>query len=98
MKDPKKVIENLIGAVTVGSLLKGYRLHHELTIEAMAKKIKVTKSELQKIESGKHRLTLKEVVAITKKIDAPKNVYARVWCEEEARAAGLNFDDLLIVI
>ncbi len=98
MKNPKKVLEKIIGQVTVGSLLRGYRINNELTLDEMAKKVKMTKPMLQKVESGKHRLTLKELVTITKKLDEPKNIYAKVWCEEEVRANGMEFEDLLKVI
>lgn len=98
MKDPKVVVEKIIGAVTVGSLLRGYRVNNELTLDQMATKLKMTKPMLQKVEAGKHRLTLKEVISITKKLDEPKNIYARVWCEDEARANGIDFEDLLHVI
>lgn len=98
LKNSKKIVEKLIGPVTVGSLLKGYRMTHEITLDGMSKKLKVTKPMLQKIESGKHHLTLKEVVSITKKLDEPKHVYARVWCEEQARLVGLDFEDLIKVI
>lgn len=98
MKNPKKVLEKIIGQVTVGSLLRGYRINNELTLDVMAKKVKMTKPMLQKVESGKHRLTLKELVTITKKLDEPKNIYAKVWCEEEVRANGMEFEDLLKVI
>lgn len=98
LKNSKKIVESLIGPVTVGSLLKGYRMTHELTLDQMSKKLKVTKPLLQRIESGKHHLTLKEVVTITKKLDEPKHVYARVWCEEQSRLVGIDFDDLIKVV
>lgn len=98
LKNSKKIVEKLIGPLTVGSLLKGYRMTHELTLDQMCKKLKLTKPLLQRIEAGKHHLTLKEVVAFTKKLDEPKYVYARVWCEEQARLVGLDFDDIIKVI
>ena len=98
MKNAKKVIEKIIGTVTVGSLLRGHRVNNEMTLDQMAKKLKMSKAMLQRVESGKHRLTLKEVVSITKKLDEPKNIYAKVWCEEEVRVNGLEFDDLLKLI
>lgn len=98
LRNSKKLVEKLIGPVTIGSLLKGYRVTHELTLDQMCIKIKVTKPLLQRIEAGRHHLTLKEVVTITKKLDEPKHVYARVWCEEQARLVGLDFDDIIKVI
>lgn len=98
MKNSEQVIEKIIGAVTVGSLLRKYRQNNEISLDKMASKLKMTKPMLQKIENGKHRLTLKEVLSITKKLDEPKNIYARVWCEEEVKANGIDFNDLLKVI
>lgn len=75
-------------------MIRGHRHSNEISIDQLAKILKLTKAELQKIESGKVRLPLKEVVSIAKKIDGPKNVFAKVWCEEELKAQGLSFDDL----
>lgn len=91
-------VEQIIGPVTVGTLIKSYRLHCELSLDELARKLKIPKPQLQKIESGKTRLPLKQVLLITKKLDEPPNVYAKVWCEEEVRAVGLNFDDLMKII
>lgn len=89
-----QAIENIIGKVTIGSLIKGYRHSNDLTLDELAKKLKISKAELQKIEAGRKKLSLKEVVSVTKKLDEPKNLYAKVWCEEEVRSVGLDFDDL----
>jgi hypothetical protein len=98
VKAPKKVVEAIYGQVTVGSLLRGYRHNNEVGLDDLAKTLKLPKADLQKIEAGKKRLTLKEVVAINRKLDEPVALYARVWCEEEVRAAGLEFDDVVNVI
>ena len=92
------MIEKLIGPVTIGHLLKTYRRNNELGLDELAKKLRISKTDLQKIESGKLHPPLKEVISFTKKLDEPPNIYAKVWCEEEVRRAGLNFDDLLKVI
>ncbi len=97
-KPSPKIVEQLIGPVTVGTLIKSYRRNNEITLDELARKLKITKPQLQKIESGKLRLPLKQVLLITKKLDEPPHVYAKVWCEDEVRAVGLNFDDLMQVI
>jgi transcriptional regulator with XRE-family HTH domain len=81
-KNAKNVVEEIIGVVTVGSLFRTYRHTHELTLEKLAKKLKITKLQL----------------SFSSKLDEPKIVYARVWCEEEVRAAGLDFEDLVKII
>lgn len=97
-KNAKNVVEEIIGVVTVGSLFRTYRHTHELTLEELAKKLKITKLQLQKIESGRVRLPLKDLINFSTKLDEPKIVYARVWCEEEVRAVGLDFEDLVKII
>lgn len=98
MRDPKKVVENIIGVVTVGSLIKSYRRTHELTLNQMAKILKMAKPKLQKVESDKQRLSLKEVIKLADKLEEPKAIYAKVWCEEEVKRVGLDFDDLSKVV
>lgn len=93
-----KMIEKLIGPVTIGSLLKTYRRNNELSLDELSKKLRITKTDLQKIESGKLHPPLKQVLSFTKKLDEPPNIYAKVWCEDEVRRAGLNFNDLMKVI
>lgn len=82
----------------MGSLFRGFRLTHELTLDELSHKLKITKADLQKIESGSRQLTLKELVSLTKKIDEPSHLYARVWCEEQARKVGLDFSDIMHVV
>lgn len=98
MRSPKEIVESIIGPVTIGSMLKAYRATHELTEEVMAHKMKVTVDELHKIESGKEQLPLKEVVHLAEKLEEPKHVYARVWCEEQVKKVGMEFDDIVKVI
>lgn len=98
MTPSQKIIEKLIGPVTIGSLLKTYRRNNELSLDELSKKLKISKSDLQKIEAGKMHIPLKQVISFIKKLDEPPNVYAKVWCEEEVRRAGLDFEDLIKVI
>lgn len=98
MNKSKKIVEKIIGPVTVGTLIKSFRRNNELSLDELSKKLKIPKTDLQKIESGKIRIPLKQVIQITKKLDEPPNIYAKVWCEDEVRAAGLDFEDILRVI
>lgn len=98
MNRTKNHLENVIGPITVGTLLRGYRKTHELSLDDMSHKLNLNKVDLQKIESSRHQLTLKEVVEITKKLDEPSHLYARVWCEEQAQKVGLDFNDIMNVV
>jgi transcriptional regulator with XRE-family HTH domain len=89
------VFEKLVGPMTIGMLLKAYQVTNDLTPEQFAKKLKLTKAELLKLESGKERLTLKDTIKIAKKLEEYKDFYALVWFQEEARSAGLDFHKYL---
>lgn len=93
-----KIVEQIVGPVTIGTLLKSYRRNNELTLDELSRKLRITKTDLQKIESGKIHPSLKQVLSFTKKLDEPPNIYAKVWCEDEVRRAGLDFNDLMRVI
>lgn len=97
-KNARHLVEQLIGPVTIGSLIKVFRSTHELTLNDLSKKLKLSKEELQKIESSSTQLSLKEVIMIAKKLDEAKHVYARVWCEEQLSRVGMDFDDIMRVI
>ena len=89
------VFEKLVGPMTVGMLLKAHQVTNDLTAEQLAKKLKLTKNELLKLVSGKHRPTLKETIKIAKKLEEYEDFFALVWFQEEASSAGLDFHKYL---
>lgn len=91
----KNVFEDLVGPMSIGMLLKAYRVTNDLTQAQLEKKLKLTKGSLARIENGKNRLTLKETVKMAKKLDEYVDFYAFIWFQEEARDAGLDFHKYL---
>lgn len=89
------VFEKLVGPMTIGMLLKAHQVTHDLTGEQLAKKLKLTKGELLKLESGKERLALKDTLKIAKKLEEFEDFWALIWFQEEARNAGLDFHKYL---
>lgn len=87
----RNIFEDLVGPMSIGMLLKAHRVANDLTINQLETKLKLSKGELSKIESGKKRLTLKEALKIAKKLDEYQDYFALVWFQEEARDAGLDF-------
>lgn len=84
------IFEKLSGPISVGTLLRAYRLAHSLSAAALEKKIKMSKSSISSIESGKKTLTLQETVLLAQKIGEPVDYYIEIWLAQEARAQGVD--------
>ncbi|MDO9183165.1 MAG: helix-turn-helix transcriptional regulator [Bacteriovorax sp.] len=87
----KKILEQYIGPPTVGMLLRAYRNANDITIQKLALTLGVTKGYISNIETGKKEISLDKALNICKALGEVKEVYARVWFEEQARNAGLDF-------
>lgn len=89
------VFEKLVGPLTVGKLLKAYRVIHSLSVHELERKLRFPKGTLTHVENGRKKLSLKETVSLAKKLEEYEDFYALVWMKEEARAAGLDLDAFL---
>lgn len=86
------IVEKIIGPTTIGIMVASYRRCNDVSVEGLAKKLKVTKSYITSIESGKKRLSLSETIKLADKLGEVKELYIHVWFEEEAREAGIEVD------
>lgn len=91
MKSATKLLEKYIGPPRIGMLIRSYRTANDLTIQELAFTLGVTKGYVSNIETGKKEISLDKALDICKTLGEIKEVYARVWFEEQARNAGLDF-------
>jgi transcriptional regulator with XRE-family HTH domain len=91
----RNVFEKLTGPLTVGKLLKAYRVTHALTVAELERKLRLSRGTLSNVENGRKKLTLKETVHLARKLEEYEEFYAIVWIKEQARDAGLNLDPYL---
>jgi transcriptional regulator with XRE-family HTH domain len=91
MTSANKFLNKLIGPPTVGKLIRAYRTLNEISIQELALSLGVTKGYVSNIETGKKEISLDKALNICDALGEVKEVYARVWFEEQARNAGLDF-------
>lgn len=90
MKDALKLMEELVGPVTVGMLLRAHRTGHDLDLKAMATKLGVTLSYISNVETGKKSISLGKTLEICKKLKENERLWMTVFFEEAARKEGKN--------
>lgn len=91
MTSAKKFLEKYVGPPTVGMLIRAYRTLNDISILELAVTLGVTKGYISNIETGKKEISLDKALSICDALGEVKEVYARVWFEEQARNAGLDF-------
>ncbi len=95
MAKAKKFLEQLVGPMTIGKLIRTYRFTNEITLQKLAEKLNVTRGFISNIETGKKSLSLDKSLEIAKKLKESTDLYASVWFEEQAREAGINFKKII---
>jgi transcriptional regulator with XRE-family HTH domain len=95
MANAKKFLEQLVGPMSVGKLLRSYRTSHDMTLQDLADKLNVTRGFVSNIEMERKSLSLDKTIAIAKKLKESIDLYASVWFEEQARKVGLDFKKII---
>jgi transcriptional regulator with XRE-family HTH domain len=91
MSSASKFLNKLIGPPSVGKLIRAYRTQNDISIQELALRLGVTKGYISNIETGKKEISLDKALSLCESLGEVKEVYARVWFEEQARNAGLDF-------
>jgi transcriptional regulator with XRE-family HTH domain len=95
MANAKKFLEQLVGPMSIGKLIRAYRVSHELTLQELADKLGVTRGFVSNIEMERKPLSLDKTLEIAKKLKESTDLYASVWFETQAREAGLDFKKII---
>lgn len=95
MANAKKFLEQLVGPMSVGKLLRAYRVAHDFTLQELADKLNVTRGFISNIEMERKPLSLDKTLEIAKKLKESTDLYASVWFETQAREAGLDFKKII---
>lgn len=93
--DTKKFIEDLVGPTTIGMLIRAYRTTNDLTQAQLARKLKVTVSYVSDLENDRKEISLKQAKEIAVKLGDPVRLYLRIWMEQKALEAGVDFDEII---
>lgn len=86
----RDVLDELLGPVSFGDLLKAIRLSLELTQVQMAKKLKISRQELCDIEKGRKTVSVDRAVFFAKKLKHSDKLFAKYVIEDQLRKSGLN--------
>lgn len=95
MTRAKNLLTKEVGPLTVGMLLRVHRNGLELSQSELAHQLGVTVGFISNVENGRKKLSLEKTLEIAKKIKANYKHFALIWFEEESRANGLSFKDII---
>lgn len=90
MGNALKIIEGIVGPLTIGSLVRAYRVRNDLTQDEVAAKLKVKKNYVSDIENNRKPMTLRRAIAIADALGESKQRFMEVYIECEIREAGEN--------
>lgn len=90
MKNSKDFLEDLYGPVTIGTLLRGYRVRKDLILDDVASILGVSKSYVSDLEHDRKKISLSQAADIAEKLGDSPEVYAVVWIENRLLEAGLR--------
>lgn len=96
-KDALQLVEDLIGPMTTGRLIRVARKQWEMDQKALARKLGVTIGYISNIETGKKFISLDQLLKFCKKMEQNERVWMTVYFEEEARKAGKNNYEIKII-
>lgn len=88
-------MESVVGPVTIGMMIRAYRTTNDLTQLQLAKKLKVRVSYVSDLENDRKDISLIQARDIAKKLGESDKLYVRIWMEQKAREAGLDFDSIV---
>lgn len=95
MTRAKSFLTKEIGPLTVGMMLRIHRNELELSQTELAQKLGVTVGFISNVENGRKKLSLEKTLSIARKIKANHKHFALIWFEEESRANGLSFKEII---
>lgn len=93
--DAKKWFEKEVGPLTLGKLLWAIRKSDELSQEAFAKTLKISKSHLCDIEKGRKFLSLERAQAFAKRLGYPPKQFVRLAIQDWIASSGLKYRVIL---
>jgi transcriptional regulator with XRE-family HTH domain len=95
MSSAKKFLEKINGPLSIGKLIRAYRTANDISLQELALTLGVTKGYVSNIETGKKEVSLDKALMIGEALGESREIYARVWFEEQARSAGIDFKKVL---
>jgi transcriptional regulator with XRE-family HTH domain len=84
-------LEKAIGPLTFGRVLKAWRLCEELSQKDLAKRLRVSRYTLAKLESGRRVPSLKCAEKIAKKMGAMPQQWVRLALQDYINKSGVDY-------
>lgn len=89
--DAMKYLEKLTGGpLTIGRMIASIRLGEEMTLEAFAKKLKISRSHLCDIEKGRKGVSVERAAFFAKTLGYSQVQFVRFALQDEVERAGLK--------
>lgn len=86
-----KILEEIVGPLTFGRVVWARRLGDELTLEALASKLGVSRGHLCDIEKGRRSVSPERAARWAKLLGESESVFVELALQAELDAAGLKY-------
>ena len=90
--EARRVLEEITGPLTVASHLKAIRVGDELTQDAFAAQLGVSKQHLSDIENGRKVVSVERAAAWAKLLGYSEKLFVQLALQGELDRAGLEYE------
>lgn len=89
-KDAVKFLEGLVGPLTLGKYINAIRLGEEVTLDAFAKNLGISKAHLCDVEKDRRAVSAERAAKWAKLLGYPVSQFVGLALQAEVDAAGLK--------
>ena len=86
-----RALEKLLGPLTFGECLASIRQDQELTLEAFAAKLGISRQNLSDIEKGRKGVSVVRAIEWARELGHPEKLFAQLVLQDELRKAGADW-------
>jgi antitoxin HigA-1 len=84
-------LEGLVGPLTLGGLIEAIRTSEEITLQAYAAKLGVSRAHLCDIEKGRRTLSAERAAKWARLLEQPESLFVQLALQAAIDAAGLKY-------
>lgn len=91
-KNARKALEEEIGPLTFGMMIKSIRLADDISQSDMAKKLGISKQHLCDLEKERKAVSIERAAFFAEKLEQPIELFVKVALQDQIKQAGLDLE------
>ena len=89
--DAEKFLEDLLGPLSIASMIESHRLCEEITHAELARRLGISRANLCDIEQGRKLVSPERAARFACALNDSETLWIQVALEDELRESGFNF-------